>query len=124
MRRRPPTLSARVLAAALLAAFGLGAWGCAGMHPTLGPPLPSGMFIYQPPPGGRFDYFVYVGNGDPRMDDRQTRLDRVRTLMAARCADPQVVDLYAHPVDTWPDGTPHITYTVGVDCAPHLGENP
>jgi hypothetical protein len=117
-----PILRPRAPMAALLAAVLLGAWGCAGVRPTLGPPEPTGMFIYQPPPGERFDYFVYVGNGDRRMQDRQARLERVRAVMATRCAEPRVVDLYAHEVGTWPDGTPHITYTVGVVCGPHEGE--
>lgn len=115
MPRRPPT------APAFLAFALLGAAGCAGVHPTLGPPLPTGMVIYQPPPGGRFDYFLYVSNADPGLEDRQARLERVRALMAARCEDPLVVDLYGHKVGTWPDGTPHVTYTVGVDCRPHFG---
>jgi hypothetical protein len=113
MRRRPPSTTALALAlAALLGA----AWGCAGVRPTLGPPLPEGIFIYEPPPGGRFDYFVYVGNGDRRMEDRQARLERARAVMATRCADPRVTDLYGHYVGTFPDGRPHVTYTVGVNC--------
>lgn len=119
MSRRPPIAPAAVLAAALLAGLSLAAGGCAGVRPSLGPPLPSGVLLYQPPPGGRFDYFVYVSNADRRMEDRPTRLDRVRTLMAERCADPLVVDLYGHGVGQWPDGTAHISYTVGVDCSPH-----
>ena len=96
-----------------LAAVLVAAAGCAGVKPTLGPPLPTGMIIYQPPPGGRFDYFLYVSNADPRMEDRQARLERVRVTMAQRCDDPLVVDLYGHQVGTWPDGTPHVSYTVG-----------
>jgi hypothetical protein len=120
MSRRIRTAAAAALPLGLL----LWAGGCAGVRPTLGPPLPNGMIIYQPPPGGRFDYFLYVSNADPRMEDRQARLARVRTVMAQRCDDPLVVDLYGHEVGTWPDGTPHVTYTVGVDCSPHEGTGP
>jgi hypothetical protein len=102
----------------------LAAGGCAGVRPTLGPPPPSGTFVYQPPEGSRFDYFVYMGNADHRVDDRQTRLERVRAMMAQRCENPMVVDLYGHRAGFWPDGTEHITYTVGVDCAPHAGMEP
>jgi hypothetical protein len=126
MRRRPPSAPApaAAVALALVAAFVSGAWSCAGVRPTLGPPPPAGIFIYQPPPGERFDYFVYIGNGDRRMEDRQVRLERVRAVMAARCTDPRVTDLYGHMVGTFADGTPHVTYTVGVNCTPHPGEGP
>jgi len=122
MSRRPAP--AALLAAVLLASLPAAAGGCAGVRPSLGPPLPSGVLLYQPPPGGRFDYFVYVSNGNPRMEDRQARLERVRVLMAERCDDPMVFDLYGHQVGTWPDGTAHISYTVGVDCSPHEGVAP
>lgn len=113
---------ARAALAALLLALPFA--GCAGVKPTLGEPRAGGTFIYQPPPGGRFDYIVYVSNADRRMADRPARVERVRRLMADRCVDPWPVDLYAHEMGLWPDGSTHISYTVGVDCGPHEGEVP
>lgn len=117
-------LAARLLAGLLIGAGLVAAGGCSGVRPTLGPPPPSGTFVYQPPEGSRFDYFVYMGNADHRVDDRQTRLERVRAMMAKRCDDPLVTDLYGHRGGTWPDGSEHVTYTVGVDCAPHADTAP
>lgn len=114
MSPRAPRLP--LYAALILAALVMASGGCTGMRPTLGEPRPTGFTIYQPPPGGHFDYFVYVSNADRRMEDRAKRLAEVRRLMVDRCPGVQAVDLYAHDMGPWSDGSPHVTYVVGVLC--------
>ncbi|MBI5137984.1 MAG: hypothetical protein HZA24_11710 [Nitrospirae bacterium] len=96
-----------LLTAALAAA-------CAGMRPTLGPPTPQSVVVVGPT-DGKYDYFVHM-SGDPAMADRQTRLNRARQLIAARCVVAEVVDLYAHVTGARADGTPLVSYSVAVVC--------
>ena len=105
---------------ALLAVAAAG-WGCGhgggSMSPTLGPPKPSTIFTYQPPPGGRFDFVVHMANSDPNLKDLVVRIARAKEHISSRCQVEQAVDLYAHQVGTWPDGRPRISYAIGIHCA-------
>lgn len=92
-----------------------------GVRPTLGEPRPEGLMVYQPPPGSRFDYVVYVPNAQPRLAERSDRLAWVRTRMATRCLVADARDLYAHEGGgAWPDGRTKVYYAVGVTCVPRV----
>jgi hypothetical protein len=76
--------------------------------------------IYQPPPGSRFDFVVYVPNADRRMEERADRLSWVRGRVANRCTVAAVTDLYAHGGGSWPDGRQKVYFAVGVTCIPRV----
>jgi hypothetical protein len=123
---RPPshrTVTARLRAGTLAAGLAIALGGCAaegGMRPTLGEPRASGLLVYQPPPGSRFDFVVYVPNADRRLEERPDRLSWVRGRMANRCTVAAVTDLYAHGGGTWPDGREKVYFAVGVTCIPRV----
>jgi hypothetical protein len=95
-----------------------------GFRPTLGQPSSAGVIIYHAPPGGRFDYFVYMPNSTTRLEDRAARLAEARRRVADRCRVAEATDLYGHEVGVWPDGRARLYYAVGVRCAPEPGPAP
>lgn len=106
---------------AVLAALTAGcAAGDGPMRPTLGEPRAEGFLVYQPPPGARFDFVVYVPNADRRMEERSDRLAWVRSRMVSRCRVAGLTDLYAHGGGTWPDGREKVYFAVGVACIPRV----
>lgn len=116
MKTRPVGAAAAVL----LAALPLLLAGCGSapgkIQTSFGPPKPEGLFVVQPPPGGRFHFVVHVADSNPGWRDPEKRLARVRQHMASRCDVDHVLDLYSHVIGHWPDGSIKVSYAVGVVC--------
>ncbi len=104
------------LVAATVLAVGAGCTSHIGLQPQLGQKVSPTRIVVGPVFEGRFDYLVHL-SGDRKLDDRAYRLDQARKEMADRCTVTDLVDLYAHQVGTWRDGSARLSYAIGIHCA-------
>ncbi len=103
---------------AVLVGVLLGSAGCAspiGLQPQLGQKITPTRIVVGPVLKGRYDYVVHL-SGNHKLDDRAYRLGQARKEMADRCPVVDLVDLYAHQVGAWQDGSARLSYAIGVKC--------